>query len=278
MFLAGKIKKKIIKIVIIILIPVLLIAAAGGMLSLLANLEIIPSSNSASKNAGNVNVNMSPEVEELLTMSDEEVWRGLTGGLLSARPAETLPANADEIEAAVRKQIVSLEIPIRRWASGDDSNLQTVETTTTIQVNSFLEKLFIEFFQNVFDADPTFVTASVGGFRIDGTGYGQIGFRSAHTYGAAIDINWYEDGNPYGSLSDGSVKIYSQAEWEALPENHLKYQIIYENSPLVQVAHKFTLLWGGADWTGDTRDTMHFSFVADGRTREDRLSLRNSSN
>ena len=80
-------------------------------------------------------------------------------------------------------------------------------------------------------------------------------------YGAAVDINPYEDGNPYGSEGP-----YSKSEWEALPENHLKYQIIYKDSPMVQIAQAYTLNWGGS-WTHGTYDIMHFSFVCDGKTR-----------
>ena len=39
---------------------------------------------------------------------------------------------------------------------------------------------------------------------------------------------------------------------------------------MVKVAHKYTLLWGG-EWSGTTRDIMHFSFICDGSTRAERI-------
>lgn len=209
-----------------------------------------------------------PEVQELLTMSDEEVWQGLTGGVLSARPDETLPANASEITAAVEKNLVTITVPTWAWEDeGDPNNLNKVTKNRSMQVNGFLAKLWTAFFTDLYNTDKNFVIAEgyYGCYRVDGTGYGQIGYKSAHTYGAAIDLNWYEAGNPYGDQQP-----YTKEEWKALPENHLKYQIIYIDSPIVQIAHKYTLLWGG-EFRGTTKDIMHFSFVCDGRTRAERI-------
>ncbi len=210
------------------------------------------------------------EIEDLLTMSEQEVWQGLTGGLLSARPSEVLPENAGQITEAVTSQLETITVPTWAWENeGDTTNLNKVTKNREIQVNRFLAKLWTAFFTDLYNTDPNFVIAEgyLGGYRLDGTGVGQIGYKSAHTYGAAIDINAYEAGNPYGSQQP-----YTKEEWEALPENHVKYQTIYIDSPIVQIAHKYTLLWGG-EWNGTTKDIMHFSFVCDGKTREERLQL-----
>ena len=206
------------------------------------------------------------DVREVMAMSDADVWRGLTGGLLTDRPADKSPANADQIEAAVRKQIVNITVPIRAWENaGDSSNMNIVKKEVTLEVNSLLAKLWTAFFNDLYNEVPNFVIVSVGCFRIDGLDVGQIGFKSAHTYGAAIDIN--PDQNPYGSQQP-----YSKSEWSKLPENHSKYQTIYVDSDVVKIAHKYTLYWGG-EWSGTTKDIMHFSFIADGKSRAERIQM-----
>lgn len=206
------------------------------------------------------------EIQEVMAMSDEDVWKGLTGGYLTDRPSDKSPSNADQIEANVRSQIVNITVPIRAWAEpNDDSNMKKVKREMTLEVNGLLAKLWTAFFEDLYNDAPDFVISSLGCFRIDGLGTGQIGFLSAHTYGAAVDINW--NINPYGSQQP-----YSEEQWKAMGEGHLKYETIYTGSDVVKIAHKYTLYWGG-EWLGDTKDLMHFSFVCDGKTRAERLQL-----
>lgn len=252
--------KKIKRIVIIVNIVQTVMFVVGFIL-ILSEAGIIDVGTSSNSSNSNLNLTVTdPEIQKVMAMSDEEVWKGLTGGLLSERPSEKSPSNADKIETAVRNQVVSIQVPIRTWEdSSNDSNMNMKDSEATIEVNSFLKDFWMGFFNDLYKNCPKFVITSVGCFRIDGLGYGQIGFKSGHTYGAAVDIN--PDQNPYGSTAP-----YSKSEWEALPENHLKYQVIYKDSPMVQVANAYTLYWGGS-WTGGTYDIMHFSFVCDGKTR-----------
>ena len=266
--LIGLKTKVIMKIIVILLIPIILICISVGIIVLLAKLEIIPSSSSSSSSSsstqiGNVTINMSNEVKELISNTDEAtVWKELTGGVLTGIPDSYLPSNADKIEAAVEAQIVSIDVPVRKWA--DSSSMQRIETTQSIEVNSYLKQFWLEFFQNVFNNDPNFVIQDLGCFRIDSVnGSSNIGYKSGHTYGAAVDVNPSE--NPYGGTA------ITKEEWEKLEENHMKYQTIYIDSPIVQVARQFTLKWGG-DFR-NTKDLMHFSFVCDGASRADRIKL-----
>ena len=262
--------RKYMKIGITILTIITIVSSIVGLLMLLDSLNLIDLGGLTEVGAGSFGTVTDAEIKDLLTMSDEEVWRGLTGGLLSEKPTETLPSNASQITAAVESQLETITVPTWAWENeGDTTNLNKVTKNRSIQVNKFLAKLWTAFFTDLYNADKNFVIAegSIGCYRVDGTGYGQIGYRSAHTYGAAIDLNWYEDGNPYGSQQP-----YTKEEWKALPENHLKYQIIYVGSPIVEIAHKYTLLWGG-EWNGTTKDIMHFSFVCDRKTRAERIQL-----
>lgn len=208
------------------------------------------------------------EIREILAMSDAEVWQGLTGGLLSARPNEETPANADAISAAVEAQLETITVPTWGWEDeADETNLNKVTKNRSFSVNSFLADIWIAFFTDLYHTDENFVIADnfYGCYRNDVDG---IGYKSAHTYGAGIDLNWYEAGNPDGN----NVHIYTKEEVEAMPESHLKYQIIYQDSPIVQIAHKYTMVWGG-EFGGSYKDIMHFSFVCDGKTREERIQL-----
>lgn len=257
-------KIRIVTIFITILLSIMIII---GIMFVLDGVGIIDLGGSNSNSSVN-GVVTDADVREVMAMSDTEVWKGLTGWLLTDRPADKNPANADQIEANVRKQIVNITVPTRAWENpSDSSNMNIVKKEVTLEVNSLLAKLWTAFFNDLYNEAPDFVINSVGCFRIDGTGYGQIGFKSAHTYGAAVDINWYEDGNPYGEQQP-----YSKSQWEAMSESHLKHQIIYTDSNVVKIAHKYTLYWGG-DWTGSTKDLMHFSFVCDGKSRAERIQM-----
>ena len=264
--------KRFLKIAAIITTLISAVSLIIWIIFVLNELDLIDLGGSTT-DSGSSSINSTitdAEVKDLLAMSEQEVWQGLTGGLLSARPSETLPANANEITAAVESQLETITVPTWAWEDeGDPNNFNKVTKERSLQVNKFLAKLWTAFFTDLYNTDKNFVIAEgyLGGYRVDGTGVGQIGYKSAHTYGAAIDINWYEAGNPYGSQQP-----YTKEEWDNLPENHVKYQTIYIDSPIVQIAHKYTLLWGG-EWNGTTKDIMHFSFVCDGKTREERIQL-----
>lgn len=248
-------KLKNIALIIILLLAIIMIVT---FIYILSSLKII---DFGSGSGTGISSSVSGDVKEVMAMSDEDAWEALTGGVLSSIPSSKSPDNAAEIEAAVKEQIVDITIPIWGWESSGSMN--RVEKEATIQVNEVLAELWQSFFEDLHETDKDFVIVDVGGFRIDGLGVGQIGFKSGHTYGAAVDINPTQ--NPYGSGYP-----YSKSEWEALPETHEKYQIIYEGAPIIEIAHKYTLYWGG-EWTGSNRDMMHFSFIADGKSRSQRI-------
>ncbi len=257
--------RKKIEIVILIFNILGVVTTIVGFIMLLTEMGVWDDSDGgeSTKSAVSSTIN-NKDVKSVMSAQDEQMWKSLTGNVLTQIPSDKNPSNASEIEAAVRKKIKSIKIPIRTWKNvNDNSNMETVKKEVTLDVNSTLAGVWQGFFEDLYKEAPDFVITSVYGFRIDGTGYGQIGFLSGHTYGAAVDIN--ADNNPYGEKQP-----YSKAEWESLEENHLKYQLIYVDSPMVKVAHKYTLLWGG-EWSGTTKDIMHFSFICDGSSRAERI-------
>lgn len=255
-------KLKIIYFVVTIIFSLMTIVGIVQVLEAAGLIELGGSNSADSSSSGVVT---DAEVKEVIAMSDEDVWKSLTGGLLTDRPADKSPSNASEIEAAVKKQIVDITVPIRAWEEPEnDSNMKTVKKEVTIQVNKLLSKLWQAFFEDLYKNAPDFVITEVGCFRIDGVGDGQVGYKSGHTYGAAVDINAPD--NPYNG------KIYSKSEWSQMSDGHKKHQIIYKDSEVVKIAHKYTLYWGG-EWNISTTDIMHFSFVCDGKTRAERIKM-----
>lgn len=188
---------------------------------------------------------------DVLKISDTDAWNRLTNGKLSARPTEYEPSNRSSVQKEVKKKIVPITVKIRTWSGS--SGLGKTDKEVEIQVNEELKEVWESFFEDVYNEATDFVISEYGGYRIDGTGTGQVGAKSAHEYGAAVDLNWSQ--NAYG------VQPLSQAEWSALPESRAKYETIYIGSKVVEIAHKYTLSWGG-DWTS-CKDNMHFSFFGD---------------
>ena len=186
---------------------------------------------------------------DILKISDQDAWERLTNGKISARPQDK--ATNSDLQNEVDKKIKTITVKIRTWAG--DTGLERTDKEIQLQVNEELEEMWIAFFEDLYESAPDFCIVEWGGYRVDGTGVGQVGQKSAHNYGAAVDLNWSQ--NYYGK------QPMTKAEWEAMPESREKYQEIYINSPMVEVAHKYTLSWGG-DWTS-CKDNMHFSFFAD---------------
>lgn len=262
--------KRIINIVKTIIIIIIIIMAVVGLIFVLGILNIIDlsavASSEYSTESSSFNIT-DVDVKEVMAMSDEEAWKGLTGGLLTDIPAKQDPSNASAIQEAVEKQIVDITVPTRAWK--DDKSMDIIKKDRTFQVNKLLAKFWTAFLTDLYNECPDFVITEWGGFRIDRVGDGGIGFRSGHTYGAAIDFNWSTKGMRY---EDEPI---SKKEWEKLSESREKYQIIYQNSPMVKLAYKYTLKWGG-EFT--VKDCMHFSFICDGETRSQRIQHYGNNN
>lgn len=83
---------------------------------------------------------------------------------------------------------------------------------------------------------------------------------SAHAFGAACDINPNSPGN---SNEETPYKTWASVEKNVSGKS--KYETIYKESKVIQIAHKYTIT-NGVDWN-NPKDAMHFSFIGD-KTRE----------
>lgn len=253
--------KKIVKIItgimgfislLLIIIEIILFLDDVGLLNLGSN------RNALEKVTGSAASN-NEELEGVMAATDEEVWSGLTDGLLSQRPTDANPSNSDEIKKKVKSQIVPLTITVnqKRKAEGNSDNLVDQTAELTIEVNKYLKDFWEDFFNELKERywqDCELSIESVTCYSLDSRENGKEGLKSAHAYGAAVDIN-----------ASYNKKVYTQKEYDALDTSNdplLKKRIIYSDSKIVEIAHKYSLLWGG-EWESNKKSTMHFSFIGD---------------
>lgn len=192
-------------------------------------------------------------VENIIKLSDSEAWEGLTGTATNYKTVS---------ELEMTERMTEITIPIRVWASNSKNDYETKKVNKTLTVNKLVAPLFTAFFNDIYTNAPNFVINSSEIYCYSyrqKTGGGRL---SSHAYGTACDINWNSTGNGYGD------KVYTKDSWSKLNKSKTKYQIIYKDSDIVKIAHKYTLSWGG-EWNSTT-DAMHFSFIGD----ETRSSLQ----
>ena len=190
---------------------------------------------------------ITPDMQKLMNLSDAEAWSLITGGRCSSRPTSSIG----------KVSTTWIEVPVRVWENPNDpNNMKITSDKIRLEFATPLAELFKSFFTDLYNQCPDFVIKKSSG---EYGGYRQDAVTSGHTYGAAFDLNWETDGNGYSGW--GSRRPYSKAEWSALPESHKKHEIIYTGSPMVDLAHKYTLSWGG-EWR-TSWDNMHFSFIGD---------------
>lgn len=254
-----KLLKKIKWIGLIVGIVFVIILMIGFVITLdkLPGINIQDSSGASNITNSLEYPNIEEETQNVMSKTDDEIMKGLTAGLLNSSSAKS---SSNVVEQAVKDQLVDITVPTWAWADENDStNLEKVTKNQTFQVNSFLAKLWTDFFTDLYQNVPDFVIVEYECFKIEDTGEEQ---KSGHIYGAAFDLNGSTAGNEYGGTP------YTKEQWQKLPENHTKYQTIYMDSPMVNIAHQYTLRWGGE--FSSHKEGRHFSFIGD-YTRADTL-------
>ena len=209
----------------------------AGTIILLDGMNIIDA-GAATGSSSNINTAITDEeLKELIKKSDSEIWQLLTGTAYDSKPTlSQVP------ESLMEPRITDLTVPVRT-ANGD--------STTVFQVNQALAGLFTAFFKDLYDQCPDFYVSNSGGYVFKDVNNGTTGAMSAHAVGAAVDIN--DEYNPW------QAEPYTKEQYNSLGEPE-KHYVIYYDSPMVQIAKKYTLSWGGF-WT--RKDGMHFSFIGD---------------
>lgn len=191
------------------------------------------------------------EIEEVLGLSDQDAWIRLTNDVLDSRPKDKAPENGSEIQDAVQPKIKPITVKIRTWKNSE--GMEKEDKEIKLNVNEELEEVWKNFFDDIYNEAPDFVINELYGYRIDAIGKNQVGALSAHNYGAAVDIN--------ASQNYANKQPLTKEEWEKLPETREKYEQIYQGSKVIDIAHRYTLSWGG-EWI-NLKDPMHISFFSD---------------
>ena len=220
------------------------------------------------KDEGGVVPNIDPNIDDvdvatIIKWDQETAWKYLIG-------RATLDRHPNITESEMNSRVIDIEVPMRKWKSGTGNNTRT-DTERVMQkitVNKAIANVWKAFFEDVYENAPDFVIGSYDGcYEYRPITNGTV--LSPHSYGVACDINASVTGNGYDDRS------MSSTEWEKLPETRAKYQVIYKGYPVVQIAHKYTLI-NGSDWNNGGHDAMYFSFISDW-TRDKSISCQGKS-
>lgn len=212
-------------------------------------------------NGANYNPTVSASVQEIINMSESQVWQLISEGKYSSYDEANKAAQANKTteEKFWSGMLVQVEVPIWKWS--DSSKTSKVSSTTKIQVNKHLSEYYKSFMTDLYNAQEQYVILIVGGynFRTKNTASGPSKNYSGHSFGATLDINWNSDGM---GLNDTPYKESSLSE-------PLKSEVCSVGSNWYNIAKKYDLDWGG-NWSQKSLDPMHFSLVGDNKkdTRE----------
>lgn len=199
---------------------------------------------------------VSASVQEIINMSESQVWQLISEGKYSSydEANKAAQANKSTEEKFWSGMLVKVEVPIWKWS--DSSKTSKVSSTTTIQVNKHVAEYFKSFMTDLYNAPEQYVILIVGGynFRTKNTASGPSKNYSGHSFGATLDINWNTDGM---GLKDTPYKESSLSE-------PLKSEVCSACSNWYNIAKKYDLDWGG-NWSQKSLDPMHFSLVGDNK-------------
>ena len=210
------------KVKLIILIVILIICTTMGIILaicfVLQDHGIIDMEDAISSdielNMDGIDFNVEDEgIRKLMSMSDKEVWKLLTGTEYSEKPKA---AQVTKKEMSKRMTTISVKT---RTADGDK--------TVNVQVNEALADLFTAFLNDLYNNCPDFyVSIDLGYSYRDVTG--KTNDLSAHAFGAAIDINATK--NPYNTTPPKKMANVKKD----------KNYVIACDSKVVQIAKKYT--------------------------------------
>lgn len=199
---------------------------------------------------------VSASVQEIINMSESQVWQLISEGKYSSydEANKAAQANKSTEEKFWSGMLVQVEVPIWKWT--DSSKTSKVSSTTKIQVNKHLAEYFKSFMTDLYNAPEQYVILIVGGynFRTKNTASGPSKNYSGHSFGATLDINYNTDGM---GLKDTPYKESSISE-------PLKSEVCSAGSNWYNIAKKYDLDWGG-NWSQKSLDPMHFSLVGDNK-------------
>jgi hypothetical protein len=214
-------------------------------------------------------MNMSKTEVELISMKESEAWSYISDGKITSKPTQSFIELESLLNSLYNSYSTTMKVKVWFWEDPkDNSNMNKVTKELSVTVNKKLEPLWEGIFNTIYSLDSKPIInvqdSAMGAWSVRGKLNNLNKAPSSHAFGTAIDINPSTgtvtiDGQQYGN--GYNQKILSKSKWESLPENHVKYQILYDDCPIVQVFKAYSFTWGG-DWNS-AKDNMHFSFIGD---------------
>ena len=205
-------------------------------------------------------------VQEVINMTETQVWQLISEGRFSSYTEANDAANASDEAYEEEKQYwegLLTEISFNAWVWTDSSKQTKKSVTKTTRVNKYLAEYFTSFLNDIYACPEQYVIVEIGGYNFrrknNGTGTSSL---SAHSFGTVLDINWNTDG--MGSKAAGVGG--SGDPWNTdngLQEPERSEACAY-NGHWFQLIKKYGLDWGG-NWSDRSLDPMHFSIVGDNK-------------
>ena len=202
------------------------------------------------------------DITAIITMNDADFLNYISDGRLNHAMLKNEPYIKNK--AIFEQMKADFEVPVTvniwQWASTNDSDFSKKTGTLTIKCNKYISEIVKAVFNDIYNNPNKPVINSYEGCWVPrGIDWKDEKNPSAHSYGCAIDLNAKAS---VGGFTNGKVKngTPSKAQWEQLPECHAKYEIFYEESPVVLTFKKYGFYWGGEF---STNDGMHFGMIGD---------------
>lgn len=206
----------------------------------------------------------------IATLSENDAWSLITNGIITSYPTGSYSSYAKKLAELKQTNTETITVNVWYWLNpSDQEDMRKITVQKTFAVNSVLSETFQHIFEDIYNdpSQPVFNIADggMGTWVLRGKNHNNNAGISAHALGVAIDINpstgsfkvnglWY--GNGYGQ------KVMTKDIWEQLPEVHIKYHVLYDGCPIVEIFKAYGFTWGG-DWSS-TKDPMHLSYIGDG--------------
>lgn len=195
------------------------------------------------------------DVKTIMNWTDEQAWRAITGTAYTSKPS-----NLQVTKTTMDSRMENIKVTIR---TGKNTRKNEI-----MKVNRVIAPIWEAFFKELYEECQNFYIVSYNGGYVYRNSTKSTKM-SAHAFGCAVDINANIKGNRYGE------KPYSKFFRNLLVNKAVKYSTIYLDSPMLDIAHKYSIV-NGSDWS-KPNDAMHFSFIGDW-SRKDAMSYIHSNN